>query len=258
MRFKDKVCVLTGGCSDMGIAVAEKFLKEGAKVVLVDISEELFEKMDEYKAEYGDNYRFFLGSVCNYDEMEKAMEFTAKEFGTVDILVNMAGMGGRGKIEEMTLESWNNAIAVTLTGTYHACRAAVPYMKEKNYGRIINVSSIGGRSNRPVNVAYAASKAGVNGFSRGLAIELAPWNITVNTVAPGPLNGGMFTKGAKDPNYVPSPEMIKARQMLESTVAMGRLGEMSEIANGILYLADDEAGWTTGEILDINGGALMI
>ena len=257
MRFQDRVVVMTGGCSDMGIATAEAFLKEGAKVVLVDIDEKMFAKMDPYKEEYGDRYCFFLGSVVNYEDMEAAMKFTAEKFGTVDILVNLAGMGGRGKIEEMTVENWEAAIGVTLTGTYHACRAAVPYMKEKKYGRIINISSIGGRSNRPVNVAYSAAKAGVNGFSRGLAIELAPWNITVNTVAPGPLAAGMFGK-AKEPGHVMTPEMQKAYDMLAGSVALGRLGEMSEIANGILYLADDEAGWTTGEILDINGGALMI
>lgn len=253
MRFQDKVVVLTGGGSDIGIACAEQFLREGAKIVLVDINQELLDKIEPYRMLFGNQVRTIVGSVCEIADMEKAMAFAAGEFGSVDILVNLAGMNGKGKVDEMTLESWNMALKVTLTGTFHACRAAIPYMKVKKYGRIINVASLGGRAGRPVNCAYAASKAAVCGLGRSLAMELAPWKITVNTVAPGPLNGGIFKK-----NQMDDPEKEKERKRrLEESVVMGRLGELGEIAYGVLYLADDEAAWTTGEILDINGGAYM-
>ena len=149
------------------------------------------------------------------------------------------------------MDDWYISQNVTLSGIFRSCKAAVPYMKAANYGRIINVASIGGRANRPVSVTYSTPKAAICGMGRALANELKPWNITVNTMAPGPINAGMFKKAGDDPKFQ------KQKQMLESTVVLGRLGEMSEIAAGILYFADDAAAAVTGEIMDINGGAYM-
>jgi Dehydrogenases with different specificities (related to short-chain alcohol dehydrogenases) len=120
-------------------------------------------------------------------------------------------------------------------------------MKEQKYGRIVNVASVGGRTGRPgVGVNYAASKAGIIGLTQTLARELAPWNITANAVAPGPLKGRLFLGMA--------PELI---ENLEKGIPLGRVGEMDEVAYALLYLASDEASWTTGEVLDVNGGAYI-
>lgn len=253
MRFQDRTIVIAGGGSDMGIVCAERFLEEGAKLVLIDISKELLSKADDLKQMYPEHIWTFVGSVCRSKDMDSAMEYAAAQMGGISILVNCAGIGGKGVVEEMTRESWQLALDVTLSGTFHSCRAAVPYMKEAGWGRIINVASIGGRANRPVNTAYSASKAAVCGMGRYMAAELAQWNITVNTLAPGPINAGMFKQSEHDPD----PELRKARKMLEETVALGRLGNMEEIAEGILYFADEQADAVTGEILDINGGAYM-
>ncbi|WP_434310874.1 SDR family NAD(P)-dependent oxidoreductase [Hominifimenecus sp. rT4P-3] len=253
MKWECKRVVIAGGGSDMGVACAKKLLCQGAKVVLIDISESLLAKADGLKEEYPEGIWTCIGSVVSVSDMEKAMAFAKEKMGGMNVLINCAGTGGRGTVEEMRPESWQLALDVTLTGTFHSCRAAIPYLREAGGGRIVNVASIGGRANRPVNTGYSASKAAVCGLGRYLAKELKADRITVNTVAPGPINAGMFkaSEGTED------AEMQKARKMLEETVVLGRLGEMDEIADGILYFVDDAAEAVTGEILDINGGAYM-
>ena len=252
MRFKNRKVVIAGGGSDMGIACAKKLLEEGARIVLVDISDALLAKADDLKEKYPGMIGTCKGSVASTEEITRAMAYAAEQMGGINALINCAGIGGKGNVEEMQPESWHLALNVTLNGTFYSCRAAVPYLKAEG-GRIVNVASIGGRANRPVNTGYSASKAAVCGLGRYMAKELQPYGITVNTVAPGPINAGMF----KSSEGTTDPEMIKARKMLEETVVLGRLGEMDEIAEGILYFIDEEAAAVTGEIMDINGGAYM-
>lgn len=251
MRFENKKVVIAGGGSDMGIACAKKLLAQGAKVVLVDISDALLAKADGLKAEYLEQIHTCLGSVASSEEITAAMAYAAEQMDGINVLINCAGIGGKGNVEDMVPSSWKLAIDVTLSGTFYSCRAAVPYLKKEGAGRIINVASIGGRANRLVNTGYSSSKAAVCGLGRCMAKELQPFGITVNTVAPGPINAGMFKSATTD------PEMLKARKMLEETVVLGRLGEMNEIADGILYFVDDAAASVTGEIMDINGGTYM-
>ena len=133
--------------------------------------------------------------------------------------------------------------SVNLGGVFRTCKAVVPGMKARKYGRIVIISSIGGRTGRNVGVNYAASKAGVNGMAINLGYMLAPWNITVNSVAPGPLKGKMFSS------------MPQAQQDgLAAGIPLGRIGELSDIAAAVAYLGSDDAAWTTGEVLDVNGG----
>lgn len=147
-------------------------------------------------------------------------------------------------IDELTEEQWQDVIDINLTGVYHSVKAAVPYMKEQKYGRVVLISSIGGRTGRPgVGVNYAAAKAGVNGMAMCLGYELGPWNITVNSVAPGPLKGKMFLSLSQD-----------KVDKLSAGVRIPRLGELDDIAAAIAYLGSDDASWTTGEVLDVNGG----
>lgn len=253
MRFENKKVVIAGGGSDMGVACAKKLLAGGAKVVLVDINEGLLSKADGLKADYPEQIWTCIGSVVSVAEIENAMAQASEKMEGINVLINCAGIGGNGNVEDMRPESWNLALDVTLTGTFHSCRAAVPYLKKNGSGRIVNVASIGGRANRPVNTGYSSSKAAVCGMGRYLAKELMPYHVTVNTVAPGPINAGLF----KSSEGTTDPEMLKARKLLEETVVLGRLGEMDEIADGILYFVDEAAEAVTGEILDINGGAYM-
>lgn len=253
-RMKDKIAVLTGGASGVGLGCAKKILEEGGTVLIADISEEILKKADDLKAAYGDRVMTVVASCCSEDDMAMAMKLAVDTFGRIDTLINCAGISGRGPIDEMPLESWESAIAVTLTGTFIACRAAVPYMKQRHYGRIVNIASVGGRGKRGVNVSYSASKNAVMGLTRGLAMELREEGITVNSVAPGPLNSGPFYAA---PGQERSPQMAKAVERLTADVVFHRLGEVSEVAHAVVYLASDEASWTTGDCLDVNGGCFM-
>lgn len=131
MRFENKKVVIAGGCSDMGIACAKKLLAQGAKVVLVDISDALLAKADGLKAEYLEQIHTCLGSVASSEEITAAMAYAAEQMGGINVLINCAGIGGKGNVEDMVPSSWKLAIDVTLSGTFYSCRAAVPYLKKE-------------------------------------------------------------------------------------------------------------------------------
>ena len=243
MKLQDKVALITGGGGDLASATAKLFLQEGAKVVLT-VSKE--EKVSSTRARYDadQSVEVVKADVRILEDMENAAAFAVQTFGRLDILVTCAGAIRHGQIDEMTMDDWNQIVDVNLTGTFCACKAVVPIMKRQHYGKIVNVSSIAGRTGRPGNgVNYAASKAGVDGITRLLATQLAKYNITVNGIAPGPMRGKMFDS------------MPPERQALSnSNVPLGRIGELDEVAYGILYMSSDDSSWTTGAILDINGG----
>nr|WP_312579486.1 SDR family NAD(P)-dependent oxidoreductase [Sedimentibacter sp.] len=247
IRIKDKIAIIVGGGSDIATATGKKFVEEGACIVLVDYSQSSLNRVIEAYEGKKDKVRTFIADVRNYEQLKESIDYTLKEFGKIDIIVNCAGIINHKPIEEMSSDDWQSVIDINLTGIFNACKAVTPTMKGQNYGRIVNISSVGGRTGRPgVGVNYAASKAGTIGLTQTLAKELAPWRITVNTVAPGPLNGRMFLTMA--------PELI---ENLKNGIPLGRVGEMDEIAYAVLYLASDEAAWTTGEVLDVNGGVFI-
>ena len=162
----------------------------------------------------------------------------------LDTLVATAGIIRHCPIDEMTEAQWQDVVDINLTGVFHAVKSVVPSMKERKYGHIVVISSIGGRTGRPgVGVNYAATKAGVNGLVMCLGYELGPWQITVNSVAPGPLKGKMFAGMTQD-----------RIESLSAGIRLQRMGELSDVAAAIAYLGSDDAAWTTGEVLDVNGG----
>ncbi|HZK55653.1 MAG TPA: SDR family NAD(P)-dependent oxidoreductase [Desulfosporosinus sp.] len=244
MRLAEKVAIITGGSGDIGSACALKFLENGAKVVLIGTNPQKLNNALDSLSEYGEKVKGITANVKSYKDMEKAVEFTLQTFGRIDILVANAGIVRHAPIDEMTLEDWNEVVNVNFNGVFNSCKAVVPQMKKQKYGRIVNMSSIAGRTGRAgCGVNYSATKAGVVGITQQLAYELGPWNITVNAVAPGPVMGEMLRKS--------SEEDIRSRT---APCRIPRLGTLEEVAYAILYLASDEAGWTTGEVLDINGG----
>ena len=182
--------------------------------------------------------------VRDFASCEKAANEVKNKMGRIDVIVTTAGILRHFPIDELTEAQWQDVIDINLTGVYHSVKAVVPIMKEQRYGRIVLISSIGGRTGRPgVGVNYAAAKAGVNGMAMCLGYELGPWNITVNSVAPGPLKGKMFLSLSAD-----------KVEKLSAGVRIPRLGELDDIAAAIAYLGSDDASWTTGEVLDVNGG----
>ncbi|MCD8078099.1 MAG: SDR family oxidoreductase [Lachnospiraceae bacterium] len=246
-RYAGKTVIITGGGGDIACATCRRLLQEGANVVLTDLSEK---SLEDAAAEmnglgYGpDRVRTKTGDVRSLDDCLAVAEFTRETFGRVDVMVATAGILRHYPLDVLTEKDWQDVIDINLTGVYHAAKSVVSIMKEQKYGRMVFISSIGGRTGRPgVGANYAAAKAGIVGMTQNIAYELGPWNITVNCVAPGPLKGRMFS--SMEPASI---EKLKAGTRIQ------RLGEPEEIAAAIAYLASDEAGWTTGEILDVNGG----
>jgi len=245
-RYTNKIVLITGA-GDIAGATAKRLLSEGACVALTDYSQDALTQIATVLKETGWGADRVMTIPCDVRKLEdcQAVAKQVKDnWGRVDVLVATAGILRHFPIDEMTQEQWQDVVDINLTGVYHSVKALVPYMKEQNYGRIILISSLGGRTGRPgVGVNYAATKAGINGMVMSLGYELGPWNITVNSVAPGPLKGKMFL----------SLDQEKVDK-LSAGVRIPRLGELDDIAAAIAYLGSDDASWTTGEVLDVNGG----
>jgi acetoacetyl-CoA reductase len=188
-------------------------------------------------------YKF---DVSDFAASQNAVRQIESEVGPIDVLVNNAGITRDGTMHKMTYEQWNAVIQTNLTSCFNMCRAVIDGMRERNYGRIVNIGSINGQAGQYGQVNYAAAKSGIHGFTKALAQETAAKGITVNAIAPG---------------YI-ATEMVRAvpPHILEKIVAripVGRLGEASEIARAVVFLVSDEAGFITGSTLSINGGQHM-
>jgi NAD(P)-dependent dehydrogenase (short-subunit alcohol dehydrogenase family) len=255
MRLKGRVALVTGAAQGIGLATAERFAAEGAKVVLVDLNGAKVKaaagKLGATAAEAD------LGSAAG---AQAAVATAIETHGALDILVNNAGGSGRTtatEIESVTDEIWDQVVALNLRSTFLCCRAAIPHMKKRGYGRIVNLSSgIARGTGRPTGTAgavlpYAAAKAGVLGLTFTLAKMVAASNITVNAVVPGFV---LTEPGARVHDWFEklAPE---ARAALISRTSMGRAGTAAEVVAAILFLASEEASLVSGAALDVTGAA---
>lgn len=246
MRLEHKVALITGGGGDIAVSIAGKFLDNGASVILFDLNADLLAAA-EGRLAAGEALKTVAGDVCRLEDVERAAAVAEKHFGKLDILVACAGVIRHKPIDQMSMDDWRWVLDINLTGTFVACKAVVPMMKNRGQGRIVTISSVGGRTGRPkVGVNYAASKAGVIGLTMALARELGSFHITVNSISPGPLAGRMTES-------MPPDDLAR----LISTACIPRLGRPDDVASAALYLASDEAEWVTGEVLDVNGGVYI-
>lgn len=244
MRLKDKIAVITGGGGEVGLACAHRFLAEGASVLLLDHAQPALDSAAAALPAHAGRVCTMAADVRSLEQMEAAARFAADELGRIDILLTSAGIARHLPVQEMDMENWKAVLAVNLDGVFTACKAVVPYMQRQRYGRIVNISSICGRTGRPnVGVNYAASKAGVIGLTVSLAYELGPQGITVNAIAPAALN-------SRFNDNMPPEQVAKFAEGSR----IGRMGEPLEVAYAAVFLASDESAWTTGEVLDMNGG----
>lgn len=238
MRLQGKIAIVTGASSGLGKAIAEMFVKEGAKVVFSDIN--------LYPENLSENGRFFKADTSKKEDVNALVNYAIKEFGGLDIIVNNAGIGLTGELASLSDESWDKVIAVNLSGVFYGLRAAAAYMKEhKVKGSIINMASILGQVGFRTAGAYCASKGGVNQLSRTAALELAPYGIRVNSIAPGFIKTSM-TKGIQD--------NAEANAGLVAAVPLGYMGDPEDIAYAAVYLASDESKYATGSVLYVDGG----
>jgi 3-oxoacyl-[acyl-carrier protein] reductase len=253
-----KVAIVTaGGGPGMGRAISTLFAREGAAVVVADFNREYASQTIAAVEAVGGRAIATLTDVSKAADVQAMVDAAMDRFGRIDILANHAGAGLPARIEQMTEERWDATIGVHLKGAYLATRAVVPHMKAQGYGRIICTASRAAyRPSRGVYglTAYSAAKYGLIGFSRALAAELGPWNITVNCVAPGLVDGsGMDRDPVKDQM---SPEQLLAASQNEGQVIHPlRYVQPDEIAGAWLYLASPEADRITGAVMHVNGGS---
>ena len=244
-KLEGKASIITGAARGIGRATALLFAKEGSNVVIADILEkEGKETEDEINRKFeGVKALFIKTDVSKEDDVKNMIERTVKEFGGIDVLVNNAGILPLGTIEETSVETWDRVIDVNLKSMFLCCKYVVPYMIKRGKGAIINVSSINGLIGGRRMVAYATAKAGVIGLTKSLALDLAPYNIRVNAVAPRTIETAMYRAYRK-------PEQIKERI---KTIPLGRLGKPEEVASVILFLASDDASYVIGDVIVIGG-----
>ncbi len=245
MRLKDKVAIITGSGQGIGEGIAHKFAREGAKVVLVDVNESQIKKVEQDIKEQGGIALSLVGDVSSAAAMKDLVAKVVQEFSTVDIVVNNAGITRDALVHKMTEQQWDMVINVNLKGTFNLCQAVAPILREKGYGKIVNVSSAA-RFGNVGQTNYAASKAGVVGLTRALAKELAPKQVNVNAVAPGFIETEMSKKVPED--------ILKA---LIKNIPMLRQGTINEIANTCVFLASDESSFINGQIIHVDGGRFM-
>ena len=247
MRFRDQVAIITGAAKGIGRSITLALVEEGAKVVPVDVNGEALQNLRVEIENQGGQALPVACDISKSTDVTRMVEESLKAFGRIDLLVNNAGIIRRGTIETITEEDWDRVIAINLKGTFNCCRAVVGPMKRQGSGRIVNVSSIAGKLGDITSApGYGSSKAGADALMKTLARQLAPSGIRVNAVAPHAIETEM---SAQWPDQ-------KRREVLAG-IPLGRLGRPEDVAAAVLFLASNAASFITGEILNVNGGALM-
>jgi 3-oxoacyl-[acyl-carrier protein] reductase len=236
--------LVTGASGGLGEAIAKQLHAQGA---IVGIHGTRVEKLESLAAELGDRVHILPANMSNMDEVKALGKKAEEDMEGVDILVNNAGITRDGLFVRMSDENWDDVLNVNLTAVFHLTRELTHPMMRRRAGRIINITSVVGVTGNPGQANYCASKAGLIGFSKSLAQEVAPRGITVNCVAPGFIKSAMTDK-LND----------KQKEGILGAVPMKKMGEGSDIASAVTYLASDEAGYVTGQTLHVNGGMAMI
>lgn len=242
MRLKNKIALITGGGSGIGEATVLRFSEEGAKVVINDVNVDNANSVAEKVKAKDCEALVCIADVCKKNDVENMVKQTLKQFGRLDILVNNAGINRDSFAKKMSEEQWDKVIDINLKGTFLCAQAALGPMMEQNSGRIINTASIGALGNIG-QANYSASKAGVIGLTKTLALEGARYNITVNCVSPGATNTAMTAK-------MP-PEIA---QKVTEKIPLRRFAEPKEIADVHLFLASEESSYITGQVIFVDGG----
>mgnify|MGYP004578324283 FL=1 len=247
MRLEGKVAIVTGAGRGLGRGIARKLAQEGAKVVIADVTpadDAVKELLDA-----GHEACDFSVDVSDQEQMAALVAFAIKKYGTLDIMVNNAGINRDGMLHKMPRENWDKVIAIDLTGTFFGTQEAIKYMRTKNYGRVINISS-GSWLGNIGQANYAAAKAGVVGLTKTAARENARKGITCNAICPGFIETDMTLK-LKEVNDGAAWDSMVQR------IPMGYAGKPSDVGNLVSFLASDEASYITSEVINVGGGMIV-
>lgn len=247
MRLENKVAIVTGAGRGLGRGIAMKLAAEGAKVVVADM-EPAVETVSLIEAAGGTASAFKV-NVTNQEEVKSMVQYAIDTYGTLDIMVNNAGINRDGMLHKMPVENWNLVIDVDLTGTFYGTQEAIKYMREKGYGRVINISS-GSWLGNIGQANYAAAKAGVVGLTKTAARENARKGITCNAICPGFIETDMTLK-LKEVNDGAAWDSMMKR------IPAGYAGKPSDVGNMVAFLASDEAAYITSEVINVGGGMIV-
>lgn len=243
----NKVALITGSSRGIGKQIAIKLAKNGYNIVVnyVNKNEEVEKTIEELK-QFGVEILEAQGDISNYEQSEKIVNSTIEKFGQIDILVNNAGITKDMLIMRMKKEDFTKVIDVNLVGTFNITKNVIPHMMKKRSGRIINISSVVGISGNAGQCNYAASKAGIIGFTKSLAKELASRNILVNAVAPGFIETNMTDVLQEN-----------VKEEIKKQIPLKRIGTAEDVANAVYFLTSEESSYITGQVLQVDGGMLI-
>ncbi len=248
MSLEGKIAVITGGARGIGRAIAETLVARGAHIVVADLNlEQSQETAEEIEASSGKRAIALKVDVADFSSAKGMIDQALQEFGRIDILVNNAGITRDNLIMRMAESDWDAVIGVNLKGAWNCSKAVIRPMMKQRSGRIVNISSVSGLAGQAGQTNYSASKAGLIGFTKALAREVASRQITVNAVAPG----FVLTALTQD-----LPDELKETMM--QLIPLSRWGKPEEIASAVAFFASDEAGYITGQVLSVDGGMMMM
>ncbi len=245
MRLEGKVALISGGARGMGAEEAKLFAREGAKVVIGDILETEGKQTEAEVNEVGGECLFVKLDVTSEAEWEAAVSATVARFGKLDILVNNAGIYRGNKVEDTTVQEWDQVMDINAKGVFLGTKVAIPEMRKAGGGSIVNISSVAGLVGNPFISAYTASKGAVRLLTKSTAVQYAKEGIRANSIHPGVIETPMTEDVVNDPNF---------KEFRLAANPISRLGQPADIAYGALYLASDEASFVTGSELVIDGG----
>jgi NAD(P)-dependent dehydrogenase (short-subunit alcohol dehydrogenase family) len=245
-----RVAVVTGAASGMGLAIGQRLATDGHRVALLDLDGDAVESAAADVRDTGAHAFAATVDVADRGAVDAALELVRKELGPVEIMVTSAGLDGFSPFTDISIEMWDRMIAVNLTGTFHCLQAVVPDMLAGGWGRIVTISSSSAQGGAPRMAHYVASKGGVIGMTKALAVELGPHGITVNTIPPGAIETPM-SRRAQATGSLPDTEIIA------KMIPVRRMGTAEDVAAACAFLCSEEAGYITGQQINLNGGRYL-